>query len=603
MKRAFNWLVAGMLCLALILASGGALAESEAEDSEAALRELIGYMEPNKTIGSFFYGDYDGDGIHEAFALLDERDDWGFIEGDLWFASPLFCEALQQGRAYVNLGMCGEKAPILFTAEESYGSKSTSYLWSVEDSAPVTVDAGLLEGFSYGGNGEFYSYPSALDMYADGTGHTWKQYYFFMEGFEMREYGGIYISRAELEEFAGARQILESAEGEGYVIGEIIYRGNGVINVNMCRDGYENENLTLRYDETSVVDTGDRFGGIYELASEPSRAVYPQGFVHPSAGNGEVVLKPIVTAAPPVSDGSEGFVPQVVDNGDGSYAVDLGCDGSMETIWVYQKRIEYDNEEIQYVMEVYGQNGVCLLQSVLTSWGAISDQNIDAHVRIAQTAPNELYIEVMTHLDGTSIDYDLYNCDESILLPERSVNDPGYSDGEGLYSYDEVLYENNGEEINGKYSDGLSALNGEFNQYGLRFAAQDVTFHHGGENCNGSYNIAEIPQEQLICELYKNDILARDGAAAPSITTDDDSATAGAVPVEARDQTVRIEGGSANVRSGPGLDYESVGSLKEGRVATYLGESSTDARGVAWHHINFEGLDGWVSSKYGKLIG
>ena len=41
---------------------------------------------------------------------------------------------------------------------------------------------------------------------------------------------------------------------------------------------------------------------------------------------------------------------------------------------------------------------------------------------------------------------------------------------------------------------------------------------------------------------------------------------------------------TANVwmRTGPGLKYDQVTSLSEGKKLTYLGETSVDERGVAW---------------------
>ena len=59
--------------------------------------------------------------------------------------------------------------------------------------------------------------------------------------------------------------------------------------------------------------------------------------------------------------------------------------------------------------------------------------------------------------------------------------------------------------------------------------------------------------------------------------------------------------GDSNVRTGPGLGYDSIGELKKGQSAEYLNESSVDDRGVAWYYISFNGKSGWVSSKYTEL--
>ena len=61
--------------------------------------------------------------------------------------------------------------------------------------------------------------------------------------------------------------------------------------------------------------------------------------------------------------------------------------------------------------------------------------------------------------------------------------------------------------------------------------------------------------------------------------------------------------GDVWLRTGPGLDYESVAILKTGRTYEYLGESSVDERGVAWYRISVDDKTGWVSSRYSELIG
>ena len=61
-----------------------------------------------------------------------------------------------------------------------------------------------------------------------------------------------------------------------------------------------------------------------------------------------------------------------------------------------------------------------------------------------------------------------------------------------------------------------------------------------------------------------------------------------------------IEGddGKSNVRTGPGLQYKSIGVLHIGEEAKYLGKTATDDRGVLWYKIRWNGRDAWVSSRY-----
>ncbi|MDO4357583.1 MAG: SH3 domain-containing protein [Clostridia bacterium] len=64
---------------------------------------------------------------------------------------------------------------------------------------------------------------------------------------------------------------------------------------------------------------------------------------------------------------------------------------------------------------------------------------------------------------------------------------------------------------------------------------------------------------------------------------------------------VEATGGKSNVRSGPGLGYEDLGTIQRGETATYLGQSSVDERGVRWYYVNYDGIVGWLSSRYTTL--
>ena len=61
--------------------------------------------------------------------------------------------------------------------------------------------------------------------------------------------------------------------------------------------------------------------------------------------------------------------------------------------------------------------------------------------------------------------------------------------------------------------------------------------------------------------------------------------------------------GNVWMRRGPGLGEEQIVSLKEGVTLEYLGETSTDERGVDWYKVSDGKNTGWVSSKYTELTG
>lgn len=59
--------------------------------------------------------------------------------------------------------------------------------------------------------------------------------------------------------------------------------------------------------------------------------------------------------------------------------------------------------------------------------------------------------------------------------------------------------------------------------------------------------------------------------------------------------------GKSNLRSGPGLDYEDLGTLKAGQKALYMGISAVDERGVLWYYVKLDDQLGWISSRYTTL--
>ena len=68
------------------------------------------------------------------------------------------------------------------------------------------------------------------------------------------------------------------------------------------------------------------------------------------------------------------------------------------------------------------------------------------------------------------------------------------------------------------------------------------------------------------------------------------------------EKTVEITGGSVNVRTGPGTENTKViGVVHKGDVLPYQGQTqSVDGRD--WYLVEFKNQNGWVSSKYAKLV-
>ena len=59
--------------------------------------------------------------------------------------------------------------------------------------------------------------------------------------------------------------------------------------------------------------------------------------------------------------------------------------------------------------------------------------------------------------------------------------------------------------------------------------------------------------------------------------------------------------GDTHIRTGPGLDFTSIGVLHRGQGLYYTGYFSIDSRGVAWYEVYLDYSTAWVSSRYTTL--
>ena len=59
--------------------------------------------------------------------------------------------------------------------------------------------------------------------------------------------------------------------------------------------------------------------------------------------------------------------------------------------------------------------------------------------------------------------------------------------------------------------------------------------------------------------------------------------------------------GDTWIRKKANKDSTKLGLLPQGKKATYCQQSKKDSRGVRWYKVTYQGVTGWVSSKYTKL--
>lgn len=253
---------------------------------EALLKDMLSSA-VNGEIVDFTCKDYDNDGKYEAFAVVGSRDEqWeNTFTGAVWFVSENLSREMK-GETRVSY-------PVTFTAvpqtlysvtADSYGGGSFSYVYGVKDGQPYEEPiSGQLMGLRQAEDGSFTAVEDTYDACTDGTGHTWKNYWFYWDnGFH--EYGAVLITEEQLMAAGGGKEALAQINAKKGQVTEILYRDNQIININYLtpwsRDGsdeYINNNfMTLRYGDgtVTVLDVEDT-RGVYAPALLPSVAVYP----------------------------------------------------------------------------------------------------------------------------------------------------------------------------------------------------------------------------------------------------------------------------------------------------------------------------------------
>ena len=252
------------------------------EEIEQNYRKFLSEKCPGKELPFVYFGDYDNDGKFEMFAFVaDKGGDKENLTADLYYVNYKGASCIQSGKSYYlgSFGMCKLSNATIFKTEEGYGgSGSISHAWVVKDGSKAFKVENTAENLSLVDGDEFLIHPSAYDYASDGTGHTWKTYYLHWNGKAFEEYGGIKITPQDLCKAKGGKEILEKIKNGGNTLGDIFYRGNGIVNINYQKDDI-NMFATLNYENGSVKDVTDEDnGGVYRAAFYPEIAVYPSAW-------------------------------------------------------------------------------------------------------------------------------------------------------------------------------------------------------------------------------------------------------------------------------------------------------------------------------------
>ena len=257
------------------------------------LKEYVG-----DNILFYYYNDYDGDGTCEMFALVgDSNSEKKFIDenywGKIWYINCDGAKEIESKDVLYwstpDVFLFGNYSFVTF--EEFYGTAGTNtHIWGVQNGEPYQPNiSGKIRGLSFNEFNEIEGIDDEFDASKCGdepmTGHTWKPYYFYFDGKTFREYGGIIISENDLLKIKGTNIILDKIHNSSYSISSILYRENGVININIFLEEdacitYRNINLRCSEDGYTIIPySNDSYDlGIYKIASIPAIATYPEKF-------------------------------------------------------------------------------------------------------------------------------------------------------------------------------------------------------------------------------------------------------------------------------------------------------------------------------------
>lgn len=209
---------------------------------------------PDGMIISLDYDDYDKDGVYEAFALVSDKkepfsDDSGYTGALLMITDDSMQELLRGWRIDVGGYFWFGDTKVIFANNYVAVTSSVSYLWTVEGSKPRTMNLSTMGQWFYLDEfGNVCILHSAYDGSSDGSGHSYKPYFFYFDGYNFVEYGAIAITEEEFLRCEGAEEVLEEIQEEGLELTEILYRGNVMIHINLRK--YWEEESTGKSENT-----------------------------------------------------------------------------------------------------------------------------------------------------------------------------------------------------------------------------------------------------------------------------------------------------------------------------------------------------------------
>lgn len=252
--------------------------------------------------------------------------------------------------------------------------------------------------------------------------------------------------------------------------------------------------------------------------------------------------------------------------------------------------------------------------------GSINDSILGERFVAYELENGNIYCELSTMLDGVSVCYNLYELKNGVPSLVQSVYDPGYTSAVGLYDGQtdaEILcYEGmySWQSVEAEYR---IALENALSASGLRFD-QLASIHSRDLRNSREYASADLSGAKLLfcaesrdelptlLELSGMGALKNDELITIAPVSGISASESGQYTESKEGDTAAVAGsvvttGDVNVRTGPGLAYDSIGVVSKGGRLSYLGEISTDERGVDWYKVSYNDCERWVSSTYSAL--
>lgn len=234
----------------------------ETSDSwqEEILKKIYEQEESYKNYNvELFTQDYSGDGTQQTYVVFIPKDvskeDTVNYKVDLWFGTPSDVKEVKKD-IYIlpsTYGVHTINQKKYFRYDEAYATESFTVLLELDQSKQpkVAFRAPGAALFTQGSN-DFTVTNSAYDLiYMDEmySGHTWKNYYFYVDEKGFHEYVAKEIPESEFEEYSNANEIKKEIEEAYKTKGKLklnyLQRENGLLHINIVQE--ENDSIVYHY--------------------------------------------------------------------------------------------------------------------------------------------------------------------------------------------------------------------------------------------------------------------------------------------------------------------------------------------------------------------